>query len=162
MAACLEPLGLPSARLVRPLVSPSLPRRYVGRAEVLEALRTGKVNARKSAPQERPCPKYVVDATVGPQRKNVQASVVVAWLSRGRASGPAGRPDGWRQGQRLQLLCAACPLTPRPPARLPAALLRLATGRVCGVPARDPGHHCHRPGHRLGVRALLTRESLPI
>lgn len=46
--------------------------RFVGKAEVLETLAKGRVNDRKSQPGERPCPKYVVDAAVGPRRKNVQ------------------------------------------------------------------------------------------
>ena len=61
---------------------PPPPCSYIGRPEVEESLRVGRINARKSAPGLRPCPKYVVDATVGGGRggggerggpKNVQA-----------------------------------------------------------------------------------------
>ncbi|PRW60724.1 hypothetical protein C2E21_0968 [Chlorella sorokiniana] len=46
--------------------------RFVKRGEIEETLRTGRINARKSQPQLKPCPKYVVDAAVGPHHKNVQ------------------------------------------------------------------------------------------
>lgn len=46
--------------------------RFIGRGEIEETLRSGRINARKSQPALRPCPKYTVDAAVGPQRKNVQ------------------------------------------------------------------------------------------
>ncbi len=46
--------------------------RFIGRGEIEEALRSGRINARKSQPALRPCPKYTVDAAVGPTRKNVQ------------------------------------------------------------------------------------------
>lgn len=50
-------------------------RRHVGRDEVVETLRSGRINSRKSQPALRPCPKYTVDAAVGPKgrSKNVQA-----------------------------------------------------------------------------------------
>jgi hypothetical protein len=53
---------------------------YIGHGEVVEALRSGRINSRKSQPALRPCPKYTVDAVVGPrgQRKNVQASAAPA------------------------------------------------------------------------------------
>ena len=48
----------------------ALPRgaRFIGKAEVVEALRSGAINQRKSAPGLRPCPKYTVDAEVSGKR----------------------------------------------------------------------------------------------
>lgn len=46
--------------------------RFIGRPEIEETLRTGRINSRKSQPTLRPCPKYTVDAIAGPARKNVQ------------------------------------------------------------------------------------------
>lgn len=51
-------------------------RRFIGRGEISEVLRTGRINSRKSQPALRPCPKYTVDAAVGPRRKNVQVRLV--------------------------------------------------------------------------------------
>jgi hypothetical protein len=49
--------------------------RFVTRKEILQSLFSGRVNMRKSNPQETPCPKYVVDAeihTAQGRRKTVQ------------------------------------------------------------------------------------------
>jgi hypothetical protein len=61
--------------LSSPRATPTLTCRYIGRGEIEETLRKGRINARKSQPALHPCPKYAVDATVGPQLKHVQASV---------------------------------------------------------------------------------------
>lgn len=50
--------------------------RFVTKNEILQSLFTGRVNVRKSEPQETPCPKYVVDAEIKtPQgrRKTIQS-----------------------------------------------------------------------------------------
>lgn len=50
--------------------------RFVTRKEVLQSLFSGRVNTRKSNPEEMPCPKYVVDAevqTAQGRRKTVQS-----------------------------------------------------------------------------------------
>lgn len=50
--------------------------RFVTKKEILQSLFTGRVNVRKSEPQETPCPKYVVDAEIQtPQgrRKKIQS-----------------------------------------------------------------------------------------
>jgi len=46
--------------------------RFISKSEVLETLTSGRINNRKSMPNLLPCPKYVVDARVGEQGKNVQ------------------------------------------------------------------------------------------
>ncbi|CAG9461178.1 unnamed protein product [Pedinophyceae sp. YPF-701] len=47
--------------------------RHISEKEVIDTLRTGRINRRKSEMRSRPCPKYVVDARVGDaKRKNVQ------------------------------------------------------------------------------------------
>ncbi|KAK9842656.1 hypothetical protein WJX74_000201 [Apatococcus lobatus] len=47
--------------------------RHIPKDQVLEALTSGKVNSKKSNPRSQPCPKYVVDASIGSNNKNVQA-----------------------------------------------------------------------------------------
>ncbi|EIE23976.1 hypothetical protein COCSUDRAFT_53173 [Coccomyxa subellipsoidea C-169] len=48
--------------------------RHISQEEVAATLRQGTVNQRKSNLRQFPCPKYVVDATLGLQaKKNVQA-----------------------------------------------------------------------------------------
>lgn len=46
--------------------------RFVTEREVTESLQKGKINSRKSEPRSRPCPKYVVDASVGRQKKRIE------------------------------------------------------------------------------------------
>lgn len=46
--------------------------RHISKAEVLETLKKGRINQRKSNPREVPCPKYVVDANVGKSKRSVQ------------------------------------------------------------------------------------------
>lgn len=56
------------------------PCRFISKEEVLETLSSGSVNDRKSRPRLQPCPKYVVDARVGPKGKNVQVWRLGCWL----------------------------------------------------------------------------------
>ena len=129
--------------------------RYITKTEVEEALRTGRINARKSQPELRPCPKYAVDASVGPQKKGVQAR------------GLRG-PRGWAgKGDVPCAVVRALPRTPptnhvccpRPPPPPPPCACN--AGRVCCVPNPDASHHCYRYGHKLGVRALLAHQPVP-
>ncbi|KAK9906664.1 hypothetical protein WJX75_005762 [Coccomyxa subellipsoidea] len=48
--------------------------RHISKEDVLASLRRGTLNERKSNMRQLPCPKYVVDATLGLKaKKNVQA-----------------------------------------------------------------------------------------
>jgi hypothetical protein len=57
----------------------------------MQTLKSGSINDRKSEPSLRPCPKFVVDAAVGTQKKNVQvcARNKLAWFCDGRNTGTA-------------------------------------------------------------------------
>ncbi len=64
--------GPPAVGTVRLSSLVALCGRYIGKPEVLETLAKGSINDRKSRPRLQPCPKYVVDASLGPSGKNVQ------------------------------------------------------------------------------------------
>lgn len=70
-----RPSSSPQQHAQTPAPCPLPTRRsFIGRGEIEETLRSGRINTRKSQPALRPCPKYTVDAALGPRRKNVQVS----------------------------------------------------------------------------------------
>ena len=145
------------ARTLLDAPRPPAPNRYIPQEEVLEALVSGTVNDRKSRPALRPCPKYVVDARVGPKGKSVQ--VRVPGLP---AAGPQGRAGVGEASQPVLHRPAAAGSAFIGSRLLGACSLALPAGGVLGLQrCHQPGHG-DRPRHQLGLPALLASARPPL
>ena len=115
-------------------------RRHITRGEVEESLRSGRVNARKSEPAQRPCAKYVVDAAVGPRHKNVQVGWVLCGARRGRGAAAAAAAAA---AQHTLIPTGRAHSPPHPPPLLQSVFAACAhETRVVTVIDRDSDWAC--------------------